>query len=50
MCVNTLPGARWLADQKDLDSVAVLSTAERSLKALWAALDAVNLEACAANN
>lgn len=31
----------WLGNQKDVDSVAVLCAAERSLKALWGALDAV---------
>lgn len=40
----------WLASQKDIDSVAVLCAAERSLKALWGALDAVYPEGCAAKN
>ena len=31
----------WLASQKDLDTVGALCAAERSLKALWGALDAV---------
>jgi pyrroloquinoline-quinone synthase len=31
----------WLASQKDADTVAVLCAAERNLKALWGALDAV---------
>jgi pyrroloquinoline-quinone synthase len=32
---------QWLAEQKNADEVAVLCAAERSLKALWGALDAV---------
>jgi pyrroloquinoline-quinone synthase len=40
----------WLASQKDLDEVAVHCTAERTLKALWGALDAVYPEGCAAKN
>lgn len=36
----------WLADQKDVDSVGVLCAAERTLKALWGALDAVYPPAC----
>jgi pyrroloquinoline-quinone synthase len=40
----------WLASQKDVDEVAVRCTAERTLKALWGALDAVYPEGCAANN
>lgn len=39
----------WLATQKDADSVAVLCAAERSLKALWGALDAVYPEGCSKN-
>lgn len=37
----------WLASQKNVDTVAVLCAAERSLKALWGALDAVYPEGCA---
>jgi pyrroloquinoline-quinone synthase len=40
----------WLADQKSEDSFAVLCAAERSLKALWGALDAVYPQGCAAKN
>jgi pyrroloquinoline-quinone synthase len=40
----------WLANQKDVDDVAVLCAAERSLKALWGALDAVYPEGCASKN
>jgi pyrroloquinoline-quinone synthase len=40
----------WLASQKDADTVAILCAAERSLKALWGALDAVYPEGCAAKN
>jgi pyrroloquinoline-quinone synthase len=36
----------WLADQKNIDEVAVLCAAERSLKALWGALDAVYPQGC----
>src|ERR1019366_6569921 len=32
---------QWLANQKDTDTFGVLCAAERSLKALWGALDAV---------
>jgi hypothetical protein len=42
--------ARGLADQKKLHDDDVLSTSERSLKALWVTLDALNLKACATNN
>ena len=38
----------WLASQKDADSFGVLCAAERVLKALWGALDAVYPQACAA--
>jgi pyrroloquinoline-quinone synthase len=38
----------WLASEKDADSFGVLCAAERSLKALWGALDAVYPHACAA--
>jgi len=40
----------WLASEKDADSFGVLCAAERSLKALWGALDAVYPHACAARN
>jgi pyrroloquinoline-quinone synthase len=40
----------WLADQKDADTVAVLCAAERGLKALWGALDAVYPQGCASKN
>jgi pyrroloquinoline-quinone synthase len=40
----------WLTSQKDVDEVAVLCTAERGLKALWGALDAVYPEGCASKN
>jgi pyrroloquinoline-quinone synthase len=40
----------WLASEKDADSFGVLCAAERSLKALWGALDAVHPRACAARN
>src|SRR3984957_20545716 len=39
----------WLANQKDADTVAVLCAAERSLKALWGALDAVYPQGCSKN-
>ncbi|HXQ26844.1 MAG TPA: CADD family putative folate metabolism protein [Candidatus Acidoferrales bacterium] len=38
----------WLASQKDADAFAVLCAAERTLKALWGALDAVYPQATAA--
>ena len=38
----------WLSSQKDADSFGVLCAAERVLKALWGALDAVYPQACAA--
>jgi pyrroloquinoline-quinone synthase len=38
----------WLASQKDTDTFGVLCAAERILKALWGALDAVYPQACAA--
>jgi pyrroloquinoline-quinone synthase len=41
---------QWLANQKDVDDVAVLCAAERSLKALWGALDAVYPGGCASKN
>lgn len=40
----------WLESAKDADSFGVLCTAERSLKALWGALDAVYPRVCAAKN
>jgi pyrroloquinoline-quinone synthase len=40
----------WLAKQKDADTVAVLCAAERGLKALWGALDAVYPQGCASRN
>ncbi|MGC2420812.1 MAG: CADD family putative folate metabolism protein [Candidatus Acidiferrales bacterium] len=40
----------WLSSQKDADTFGVLCAAERSLKALWGALDAVYPQDCAANN
>ncbi len=40
----------WLAEQKTDDNFEVLCAAERSLKALWGALDAVYPQGCAAKN
>jgi pyrroloquinoline-quinone synthase len=40
----------WLSSQKEADTFDVLCAAERSLKALWGALDAVYPQACAAKN
>jgi pyrroloquinoline-quinone synthase len=40
----------WLADQKIADTVGVLCAAERTLKALWGALDAVYLQECVSRN
>jgi pyrroloquinoline-quinone synthase len=40
----------WLADQTSEDQFEVLCAAERSLKALWGALDAVYPQGCAAKN
>jgi pyrroloquinoline-quinone synthase len=40
----------WLANQEDVEEVGVLCAAERGLKALWGALDAVYREGCAAKN
>jgi pyrroloquinoline-quinone synthase len=40
----------WLENDKDADSFSVLCAAERSLKALWGALDAVYPLASAAKN
>ena len=39
----------WLAGQKNIDEVGVLCAAERSLKALWGALDAVYPQGCHKN-
>jgi pyrroloquinoline-quinone synthase len=39
----------WLAGQNTDDSLGVLCVAERSLKALWGALDAVYPEGCSKN-
>jgi pyrroloquinoline-quinone synthase len=41
---------QWLASQNDTDTFGVLCAAERSLKALWGALDAVYPESRAAKN
>ncbi|MFY9527788.1 MAG: CADD family putative folate metabolism protein [Candidatus Acidiferrales bacterium] len=38
----------WLAKQSDADAVGILCGAERALKALWGALDAVYPQPCAA--
>lgn len=40
----------WLADQKGTDTFGVLCAAERSLKALWGALDAVYPQGRASKN
>jgi pyrroloquinoline-quinone synthase len=40
----------WLEGQKSADTVDVLCAAERSLKALWGALDAVYPKGCSARN
>ena len=40
----------WLVEQDGADTVAVLCAAERSLKALWGALDAVYPEGCSGKN
>jgi pyrroloquinoline-quinone synthase len=40
----------WLAKQSDADTVSVLCAAERGLKALWGALDAVYPQGCASKN
>jgi pyrroloquinoline-quinone synthase len=40
----------WLGNQKNVDSFGVLCAAERSLKALWGALDAVYPHGCASKN
>jgi pyrroloquinoline-quinone synthase len=41
---------QWLTNQRDTDTFGVLCAAERSLKALWGALDAVYPESRAAKN
>jgi pyrroloquinoline-quinone synthase len=38
----------WLAKQSDVDTVGILCAAERALKALWGALDAVYPRTCSA--
>jgi pyrroloquinoline-quinone synthase len=40
----------WLSGQNDADTVAVLCAAERGLKALWGALDAVYAQGCMSKN
>jgi pyrroloquinoline-quinone synthase len=40
----------WLAAQHNVDTVGVLCAAERSLKALWGALDAVYPQGCMSRN
>jgi pyrroloquinoline-quinone synthase len=40
----------WLATQNDSDASGVLGATERTLQALWGALDAVYPEGCAAKN
>ena len=40
----------WLSSQKNVDEMAVLCAAERSLKALWGALDAVYPQGCMSKN
>jgi pyrroloquinoline-quinone synthase len=40
----------WLTSQDEGDNLEVLCAAERSLKALWGALDAVYPQSCAAKN
>jgi pyrroloquinoline-quinone synthase len=40
----------WLASQNNVDTVGVLCAAERSLKALWGALDAVYPQGCMSRN
>jgi len=39
----------WLAAQKDVEEMEILCAAERTLKALWGALDAVYPEGCSKN-
>jgi pyrroloquinoline-quinone synthase len=40
----------WLARQPEADQEAIVAAAERGLKSLWGALDAVYPEGCAARN
>jgi pyrroloquinoline-quinone synthase len=40
----------WLSSQKTVDELAVLCSTQRSLKALWGALDAVYPEGCNSKN
>jgi pyrroloquinoline-quinone synthase len=40
----------WLVRQKNVDTVGVLCAAERGLKALWGALDAVYPQGCVSKN
>jgi len=40
----------WLASQEAMDNFGVLCAAERTLKALWGALDAVYPEGCVSKN
>jgi pyrroloquinoline-quinone synthase len=40
----------WLSSQKNVDEVAVLCAAERGLKAMWGALDAVYPQGCMSKN
>lgn len=40
----------WLVAQENVDTVGVLCAAERSLKALWGALDAVYPQGCMSKN
>jgi pyrroloquinoline-quinone synthase len=40
----------WLSSQKNVDEVAVLCAAERGLKAMWGALDAVYPQGCESKN
>lgn len=40
----------WLSSQKNADEMAILCAAERGLKALWGALDAVYPQGCASKN
>ncbi|MGH9684843.1 MAG: CADD family putative folate metabolism protein [Candidatus Acidiferrales bacterium] len=39
----------WLESQKNLDALSVMCAAERGLKALWGALDAVYPQGCSKN-
>ena len=40
----------WLATQNESDTAGVLASTERTLQALWGALDAVYPEGCATKN